>query len=279
MTWLVYTDTPRTFSAAEMFELEETSAIFFNNKFMSSPTFGNQDIYMTTFSAKGQEVIEADMKTTIEAEISILYAGTKKNDFAISISDLVNNKEAGTLLESLMVNGHFGPSSSSSSVKFENADSVLISTTTDNTVLFMSLIAVVSVLVLTSFVLLVSSTRCCRRKREDEQMHGIKPSDTMETAGNDSPGNSPGKLGARRNVDVDCDESAYAITPVKRGGGSPADISVDSTASRNPLGIMRLTTLNRISARPSEASNTNSMYQIPLHEATDDEESVIQRLS
>eukprot|EP00979_Chaetoceros_neogracilis_P003224 scaffold561_cov127-Chaetoceros_neogracile.AAC.1 len=126
----------------EMFELEETSSIFFNNKLMSSPTFGNQDIYMTTFSAKGQEVIEADMKTTIEAEISILYAGTKKNDFAISISDLVNNKEAGTLLESLMVNGHFGPSSSSSSVKFENVDSVLISTTTDNTVLFMSLIAV-----------------------------------------------------------------------------------------------------------------------------------------
>jgi len=288
MSWSIYTDTPRLFSAAEIFKLEESSALFFNNKFMSSPIFGNQDIYMTTFDATDQDVLVADMKTTIKAEISVLYAGTKKGDFASSITDLVNNNEAAKLLKSLSRNGHFGPSSSSSSVKFENIESMVIATTTDSNVLFISLLALVGVLVLTSFVILISSIRCCRRTQGNEQMQGIKLSNTMETAANNSPGNSPGKLGARRNIVVDCDESAYAITPLKRGGaretplGSDSSASgmvspTDSTASRNPLGIMRLTTLNKISAGPSEASNNLSMYQIPLHNASDDEECAIER--
>lgn len=170
MSWSIYTDTPRLFSAAEIFKLEESSALFFNNKFMSSPIFGNQDIYMTTFDATDQDVLVADMKTTIKAEISVLYAGTKKGDFASSITDLVNNNEAAKLLKSLSRNGHFGPSSSSSSVKFENIESMVIATSTDSNVLFISLLALVGVLVLTSFVILISSIRCCRRTQGNAQM-------------------------------------------------------------------------------------------------------------
>jgi len=286
MSWSIYTSNPELFSAAETFEFEETSALFFNNKFISSPTFGNQEIYMTTFDVRGQDVILDAVMTTFEADISILYAGTEKGDFATSIEDLVSNNVAESLLKSLAKNGHFNLDSISSSVSFTNVESMIVTSTGENRNLFISLIALVSVLLLTSFGILISSIRCCSPKEESEQMKGIKQSSTMDTAAN-SPGNSPGKLGARRNAVPDCDSSAYAITPVKRGGarhssGTPmsqhssvADMvsPADSLASRHPLGIMRLTTLNRVSFEPNDNKPTmSSMYRIRLHETSDDDE-------
>jgi hypothetical protein len=292
MSWSIYTSNSKLFSAAETFELEETSALFFNNKLISSPTFGNQEIYMTTFDVKDQSIIADAVMTTLEVEISILYAGTKKEDFAKSIGKLVSNNVAESLLQSLAKNGHFKTDSTSSSVNFRNIESLIVPSRNENINLFVSLIALVGVLVLTSFGILISSTSCCSSKKESEQMKGIKPSGTMETA--DSSGNSPGKLGARRNVVPDCDSSTYAITPVKRGGtrhlsdtptsqhSSVTDMisPAESVASRHPLGIMRLATLNRVSFEPDDKKpSMNSMYQIPLHEASDDEESAVNGLT
>ena len=283
MKWSIYAPNPTQFSTSEMFFLEKSVSQFFYNQIRSSPTFANQEVYMTNFDVKEQEVNKAAVYTVLRGEMSVLYGGTKQDNFAASLSKVVTNERAQNLLETLVSSGYFESSSMSSKIYFEDVESLTIVSTTNNEILFICLIALVGVLIMTSFSILLSSVNCRRRSIDEDQIQGIKPSNTMETAVN-SPGNSPGKLGARRNVAPDDTESAYAITPVRcvsdphrETPGSQISYRTEaSNASRNPLGIMRLNTLNKVALEPGKAKETKSMYQITLHES-DDEESAYEK--
>lgn len=288
MKWSLYTPNPTLFSVAENFYFEKSVTQFLENEIRTSSIFKNQDLYMISYDVKKQDVDPANVLTAISAEMNILYAGTKQDDFATSLKNVISDGKAQRLLESLIKTGHFPETSTSSTVQFYDFGRAITVVAEDkNQTLFICLIGLVGVLSLTSFSIIVSSIRCCclRRRNDNDQMDGIKPSNTMETE--TSPRNSPGKLGARRNILPDDAESVYAITPVRGAKGSrypntetpesqASHRTEASNASRNPLGIMRLNTLNNMSLGPHQSKSTKSMYQITLHES-DDEESVIQK--
>jgi len=290
MKWSLYTPDPYLFSTGEMYNLAQSSTEFFNDAMSASPDFAKQDIYLTTFDVKYQEVKASDVMSIINAEIIVLYAGKEIQDFSGTLATLLTNANADNLLKTLVSSGLFETSSTSSKIEFANVSSDLVASGSPDTTLFIVLISLVGVLMLASLVILLSSIGICgrksRRRRENMQMEGIKPSNTMETAGNNSPGNSP-VVGARRNEAPDDANSAYAMTPARGTNPhraemlfSPASETTEvspsnmSAASRNPLGIMRLNTLNKISVGLNQAANNApSMYNITLHETSYDEES------
>ena len=264
-----------------MFDLEDGISKFISSEVRSSSTFANQELYAATFQAKEQSIDVNDY--TVLGEMSFIYGGTKQDNFAASLSKVVTNDVAENLLETLVQNGYFGNSSTLPKFNFQGIKTSTILSTTNNEILFICLIALVGVLIMTSFAILLSSVNCCRRKIHYED-HVIKPSNTMETAIN-SPRNSPGQLGARKNIVPDDTDSAYAITPVRAEVRDPHSETPESqlsyrteatNASRNPLGIMRLNTLNKVSLEPEKGKETKSMYQITLHES-DDEESAYEK--
>jgi len=287
MAWSIYVPNPSFLSTKDQFILEKKTEEFVATKMTSSPLFRDQKLYMTTFDIRSQTINPDLVQSKFDAEITVLYDGKEKKDLSSVLATAIPNSEAEKLLQTLVTNGQFGASSTSSTVEYNDVDSVLVASASygDKT-LFIALLSLVSVLILTSFGVLISSTKCCRRKRVDNST-GIKHSSTMETTEN-SPRNSPANLGAEKIVIPKHEESAYAITPVRRGRNSQVSQTpvsqhsslsemispASSTTSRNPLGIMRLSTLNKVThQKPNEVVNTNTLYKIPLHESSDDEES------
>jgi hypothetical protein len=291
MAWSIFVPNPTFLSIQDRFILEKKTEEFFTEKLASSSLFRDQQLYMTTFDIKSQSINPDLVQSKFDAEITILYEGKEKKDLSMALAAVIPNSEVEKLVQNLvMANVHFGVSSTSSTVEYIDIDSVFVASSSGNKTLFIALLSLVSVLILTSFGVLISSTKCCRRKggnNDSESQQGIKHSSTMETAEN-SPSNSQAKLGAKKNVIPIHEESAYAITPVRRGRNSQVSQTpvsqhsslsdlispASSTASRNPLGIMRLSTLNKVThQQPNEAVIPNTMYKIPLHESSDDEES------
>jgi hypothetical protein len=289
MTWSIYVPNPTFLSTQDQFILEKKTAEFLTDNIKSSSSFRDQKVYMTTFDIRSQSINPDLVQSKLDAEITVLYEGKEQKNLSAALATVISNSKAEKLLQELVTNGHFGMSSTSSTVEYNDIDSVFVASTPGNKTLFIALISLVSVLILTTCGVLISSLKCCRRKGNDndsESQQGIKQSSTMETTEN-SPSNSAAKLGAKKNVIPKYEESAYAITPVRRGRNSQVSQTpvsqhsslsdlispASSTASRNPLGIMRLSTLNKVThQQPKQVGNPNTMYKIPLHESSDDEE-------
>ena len=282
MKWSLFTPDPEIFTTEQMFYLEKSIAQFLNDVLTSSPEFEDQEVYMTNYHAKDQDIDGEDVRTSINAEVSVVYSGKEKEGFTAELSKVFTAEKAERLLEILVRSGYFQDSTTSSMLEFEEIRTIMIANTSDDTILFIVLTSLVGLLVLFSFGILLNSLSCCNRNSDsDIQNGGIKPSNTFES----SPGNSPGNLGARRNVIPDDVDTAYAITPVRgvlsktHSSETPASqMSNDSEysgamsiGSRNPLGIMRLNTLNRLSDEQPSGKTPQAMYQIPLHESDEEE--------
>jgi len=290
----MYVPSPSFLSTQHLFYMEKETADFFNKKMIESSVFGKRNLYLTMFDIQNQSINPDLVQSKFDAVLTILYEGKEKSDLSSSLSATVTNSEAEKLLQTLVDNGLFGKSSTSSLLEYKTVDTKIVASSLGRSKnLFIALLCLVSMLLLTSFGIIISSTIKCRNRRRDEsnaelQQTGIKQSSTMETTEN-SPSSTPAKLGARKHVIPVSDDSAYAITPVRRGCNSQVsqtpmgkDSSISdlispasSTSSRNPLGIMRLSTLNKVSHQPQiETAHPTTMYKIPLHEScSDDEES------
>lgn len=234
---------------------------------ISADTCKNQSIFYSSLNVRNQKISDTELVTLV-ADVTIVYGGDRKEDFASALGNLFGIDESQQLLNNLIATSIFSDGSQTSTPVFENVDTSVLENKYDNKLLFIILISLVGVLILTTFGAFISSM--FPKKRGNDGVE-IKRNNTIDT--DDS--NSPGKLGARRIVIPDCDQSAYAITPVKKGNGTPvyADSSVaemispaGSMASRNPLGIMRLSTLNKCSLgdEPKQSNNIGTMYKISL---------------
>lgn len=292
MDWPIFSSAtnPATFTAHELYKIEKSSMSYLDNKMKTSPTFNNQNIYSTDVDVRRQTNGPGPELVSIAAEVTIIYEGDEKQDFSDAISKIFKTSDSQILLNTLVNDGLFESGSQASTPTFTNASTLTLDESHHSQLLFIILISLVGILVLTSSGVLLSAV--CKRKNKDSEddTPTIKQTNTFDTV----ESNSPGKLGARRNIIPESDMSAYAITPVKRGGRRAAKTSTAETpgayssvsdmispagsmASRNPLGIMRLSTLNRVevggkNGRQSNVQNMGTMYRISLDESNNTED-------
>lgn len=258
-------------TAAELYLLEQVSSDFFISKMNESAEFKEQNIYFTSVDMRGQEV--AGIRSEMSALITTMYTGDEITDFSERLSMLMTNDVVDSLMLQLQQSGLLSVGTVNGKLEFVKEDaSIVVVSTADNTILFVIILCFVALLMLASFVMLAASDfcSCFCRKSSNNIPGGIKMTATEDT----QDSHIPAFLGARCEPVPSPDSSQYDITPkrsVRRNNHAETPDSLfspaESTTSANPLGIVRLNTLDRIENNvPTKRTHGAALYSISLQD-------------
>mmetsp|Transcript_23061 Transcript_23061/g.27283 ORF Transcript_23061/g.27283 Transcript_23061/m.27283 type:complete len:340 (-) Transcript_23061:311-1330(-) len=292
--WTVLTPNPRILSTSELFSFESNFANFFEVEIRSSTTFPDVQILALDFDVKDQFIDDDNLRYGISAYVTITYSG----EFFDHYSDLLSAAVTMEDLNEMIVLQHeffgkhefFGSFSQSANHSFLSRNSPSLIGSTDEgvsrtMVIFVVLIGVSFILAITSTALFFQSGCCpCRSKATEDSSHDIKLTSTEETGDeeSDTDGTTPdGKLGANKQRDGD-DNSIVAITPQRGINHSFAmetpftqqsEVSnASTTTSRDALGIVSMSTLNKLLRTPQakQGRNSRAMYNVALNDDEND---------
>lgn len=269
--WTIQDPNAKTLSAEELYLLERVSSDFFISKMNDSTEFENQNFVFAKLDMSGQQV--AGVQSTMSALITTMYTGEEITEFSEVLSRIMTIDVVDSLMLQLKQSKllSIGAVNGKLEIVPEGASAVVASTA-DNTILFIIILCFVALLILASFIMLATSDFCscfCRKGRNGIQ-DGIKMTATEDT----QDSHIPAFLGARREPVPSPNTSQYDITPkrgVRRNNYAETPDSVfsaaESTTSANPLGIVRLNTLDRIEKNvPIKKTHGAALYSISLQD-------------
>ncbi len=256
---------------------------FFQERIKESPKFEDQDVIVVDYKLKDQSVDVGSVQSILSAEIKMTYGGKIVDNFSDILPFVVGNNEVEFLLFTLVQEGFFGKTSTSSSVKYEySGTSTLIAESgTDRIMLiFIIFLALSCMLAICSISFLISS-RCCRKReraswrRNQNTQHDLKMTRTEES---DEPISPNGILGA--NVKSDGlvmitpqrgIHHEYEDTPMSQDSEMTGAKSIYSTtSSKAPLGIVSMNKLRQMMFSPGKPKNAVALYDIDLNEDDDE---------
>ena len=247
--WTIQDPNAKMLTAEELYLLERVSSDFFISKMNDSAEFEKQKNSYANLDMSGQQV--AGVQSTMSALITTMYTGEEITDFSEGLSRIMTFDAVDSLMLQLKQSKLLSIGAVNGKLEFARggAPAVVVSTA-DNTILFIIILCFVVLLMLASFIMLATSDFCscfCRKGRDSIQ-DGIKMTATEDT----QDSHIPAFLGARREPVPSPNTSQYDITPkrdVRRNNYTETPDSLfspaESTTSANPLGIVRLNTLDK----------------------------------
>jgi hypothetical protein len=262
LKWKVYTPNPFLYNSSELFQFERIFADYIDAIIKTSPTFTRNDIFSTNLEIRDQKISIDDVQSILDAQISVLYEGKKIEDFADILSTTMND-EAENILGILIDAGFYQSSAISSSLILYSSDpTTLIASNTDNRVLFVCLLIVTTLLFLIATGIVLYALR---ERKANTQLQVIRKIMTVDTDDSCSPSAATTRIGARA-VKIDhLRDPAYEFdAKTNRMCFASPDASVSTYNSRNPLGIVRLNTLQDMMLTPKFKEHAVSMYSVGL---------------
>lgn len=251
------------FNSSELFQLERISEDYIDAIIKTSPTFAHNDILLTSLDIIDQKISTDDVKSMIDAQISVIYDGKKIENFDEFLFEIMN-EEAENLLEILVDAGFYQNSAVSSSLNlYSSVPTALIASSTDNRVLFVCLMIVTTLLFLIATGIVVYALK---ERKANSQFQGIRKVMTEDTDQSCSPSAATARIGARA-VKIDSrTDPAYQFdsNQINRIGFASPDASVSTHNSRNPLGIVRLNTLQSMTRSPNLIDHAAKLYSVSL---------------
>lgn len=263
LNWKIYTPNPFLFNSAELFQLERVSADYIDSTIKRSPAFAHNEILLTSLEIRDQKINTNDVKSIIDAQILVIYEGKRIENFDEFLSKTLND-EAENLLEILIDAGFYQNSAVSSFLNiYSSIPTTLIASSADNRVLFICLMIVTTLLFLIATGIVMYAVR---ERKSNSQFQSIRKVMTEDTDISCSPSAATTRIGARA-VKMDAPrDPAYDFDSkqINRIGFASPDASVSTHNSRNPLGIVRLNTLQEMMRSPNLGEHAVKMYSVSL---------------
>lgn len=258
-----------------MFYLQKSASSFFDERIKSSPEFKDENVIFVDFKLKDQAAEIGKVQSTLIGEITMTYAGKTLDNFSEVLPLVINNPEAEYLLRTLVQNGFFGPSSTSSSIKYDSKGKSLMIADygyDKYTIIFFALITASSLLALCTLFYFCSTKcsimSCTRETGKDRDLQITK---TEESDGPLSPGilgaymqsdNQRAIITPQRGVQFQVEE-----TPMSQDSNFSDTKSVFSTtSSKAPLGILSMGNLRKMMFSPERQKHSASLYNVGLDE-------------
>jgi hypothetical protein len=230
--------------------LERVSADYIDSTIKRSPAFAHNEILLTSLEIRDQKINTNDVKSIIDAQILVIYEGKRIENFDEFLSKTLND-EAENLLEILIDAGFYQNSAVSSFLNiYSSIPTTLIASSADNRVLFICLMIVTTLLFLIATGIVMYAVR---ERKSNSQFQSIRKVMTEDTDISCSPSAATTRIGARA-VKMDAPrDPAYDFDSkqINRIGFASPDASVSTHNSRNPLGIVRLNTLQEMMRSPN----------------------------
>jgi hypothetical protein len=270
------------FLAPGIFRLQKDASTFFQEQITNSPEFTNQDVILVDFKLKDQSVEAEKVRTVLTAELTMTYGGTVIDNFSDVLPLAISLTQVEYLLRSFVQKGFFEPSSTSSSIRFENTGaSIMIANSGIDSylIIFVVLLTISSVLAFSSIALIcvkLLTQRKRRRSRAAEQLHyGLKITETEESNELDSPGvlgarvqsNGQVMITPQRNIRQGINE-----TPMSQDSNMTAKSIYSTASSKAPLGILSMNNLKKLIMSPQEKKHSVALYNVGLDESDEVED-------
>jgi hypothetical protein len=283
MKWTIFTPNPRLFSTTEIYYLQQDASTFFKDKIKESPLFQHQNVILVDFKLKNQSIDVNSVQTILSSEVDMTYTGKVMDNFSHILPLVMDNLEAEYLMRKFVQRDFFGPSTTTSSMKFEfNGDSSSIAEDGlgQTMIILMALFAFSSTLAVISMGILCC-TKCCSKKRTKEiesEVPDLKLKQT-KTEESDHPASPPGILGAFVNQTGEAISQAiitpqrgihheFEDTPMSQDSNLTEAKSIYSTtSSKAPLGILSMTNLKKILASPQRKTTAVALYNVGLDDS------------